>query len=306
MQIHFLYPRMLLFLLIIPLLVFIYFFSMVYNKKKSILFANFEAMQRISDVELFSKNLMILYLNILIIALLVFSVSGTSVSYFADTSDFSYVIAIDNSDSMDTQDVFPSRLEASKEFAKEFINSLPSGSRVGVVGFAGEALVIHELSNSKTKLKIAISGIESGTVQGTSVYNALISSNNLLENENRKAILLLTDGQLNVMNVLDVIDYSNRNNLLINSIGVGTVEGGRTSFGTISRVDADFLRSLAFNTGGNFFMIGDSNVKEIVEEVVEMTNKQIDYDLSFTFLLIALGLICFVFFLHNFRFRVFP
>lgn len=306
MQIHFLYPRMLLLLLIIPFLVFIYFFSMVYNKKKSILFANFEAMQRIADVELFSKNLMMLYLNIIIVALLVFSVAGTSVSYVAESSDFSYVLAIDNSESMNTRDISPNRLEAAKEFSKDFIDSLPSGSRVGVISFAGESIVLHEMTNSKMKLKIAIDGIEQGSVQGTSIYNAMVSANKLLEDESRRAVILLSDGQLNVMNVLDVVDYANRNDVLVNSVGVGTLEGGLTSFNTISKVDEDFLRSLAFNTDGSFFMLDSSDVESVVDKVVERTIKRIDYDLSFIFLLIALGLFCLGWVLHNFRFRVFP
>ncbi len=306
MQIHFLYPRMLLLLLIIPFLVFIYFFSMVYNKKKSILFANFEAMQRIADVELFSKNLMMLYLNIIIVALLVFSVAGTSISYVAESSDFSYVLAIDNSESMNTRDIQPSRLEAAKDFSKDFIDSLPSGSRVGIISFAGESIVLHEMTNSKMKLKIAVDSIEEGSVQGTSIYNAMVSANQLLEEEDRKAVILLSDGQLNVMNVLDVVDYTNRNDILVNSIGVGTLEGGLTSFNTISKVDEDFLRSLAFNTDGSFFMLDSSDVQSVVDKVVERTIKRIDFDLSFIFLLSALGLFCVGWILHNFRFRVFP
>ena len=55
----FLYPKFLFLLLIVPLFVVIYFFGILYNKKRAIVFANFQAMERIYDIEIFSKNFLI-------------------------------------------------------------------------------------------------------------------------------------------------------------------------------------------------------------------------------------------------------
>ena len=46
MGLSFLYPKFLALLLLVPFFVFVYFFSIVYNKKKASVFANFEALER--------------------------------------------------------------------------------------------------------------------------------------------------------------------------------------------------------------------------------------------------------------------
>ena len=162
MGLLFLYPNFLLLLLLVPFFVFVYFFSIAYNKKKAVLFANFEAMERFYDVEFFSKNFLALYVNLAILVLLVFSLAGTSVALNIDTSAFSYVIAVDTSDSMATTDVFPDRLNAAKIAAKDFVDLLPLGVEVGVVAFSGDSLVIQELDTSKLKTKMAIDNVNFG------------------------------------------------------------------------------------------------------------------------------------------------
>ena len=53
----------------------------------------------------------------------------------------SIVLAIDTSLSMEATDIEPSRLAAAKEAAKEFVDSVPDTVNVGLVQFAGAALV---------------------------------------------------------------------------------------------------------------------------------------------------------------------
>ena len=78
MEFLFLYPRFLLLLVLVPFFVFIYFFSLVYNKKKAVLFGNFAAMERFFDIEFFSKNFMALYFNVGVLILLILALAGTS------------------------------------------------------------------------------------------------------------------------------------------------------------------------------------------------------------------------------------
>src|SRR3989344_2549867 len=125
MEISFLYPKFLTLLLLVPFFVFIYFFSVIYNRKNAVVFSNFSAMERFHDLEFFSKNFMALYFNILILVVFIFALAGTAVSFNVDTSAFSYIIAIDTSGSMATTDVAPNRLEAAEETAKKFVDLLP-------------------------------------------------------------------------------------------------------------------------------------------------------------------------------------
>ena len=53
MGLAFVYPGFLFLLLLIPLFIGIYFLSFYYNKKKALVFPNFEAVERVFGVEIF-------------------------------------------------------------------------------------------------------------------------------------------------------------------------------------------------------------------------------------------------------------
>jgi Ca-activated chloride channel family protein len=224
-MLSFLYPKFLILLLLIPFFIFIYFFSIVYNKKKAVLFANFEAMERFYDLEFFSKNFLFLYLNLAVLILLVLSLAGTSVSFIAETSTFSHSLLIDNSWSMETDDVLPSRMEAAKSSAGRFVDSLPIGAEISVIAFSGDAVVMQEPTNSKILSKMAINNIDYGQVQGTNIFNALVVANKLLGDRRLKSLVLISDGQLNIGDAPQILRYATRESLTINTIAIGTREG---------------------------------------------------------------------------------
>jgi Ca-activated chloride channel homolog len=307
MEILFLYPKFLTLLLLVPFFVFVYFFSILYNKKKALLFANFEAMERFYDIEFFSKNFLALYVNLAILVLLIFTLSGTSVSFEVDTSAFSYSVLVDTSGSMSTRDVLPSRLDAAKIEAKSFVDLLPVGVEVGVIGFSGDAQVYQELDNSKIKVKMAIDNIDYGAIQGTNIYNALIAANKLFGERQMKSVILISDGQLNVGDAPQIVKYIKRNNLIVHTIAVGTSEGGVGADNTISKVDEDFLKSLSFEGGGSFFRVRDvSELGDSFGVLIRETNRSVTIDLTFYLLLITIIFFTIMWILYNLRFKVVP
>jgi len=307
MELVFLYPRFLLLLFLVPFFIIVYFFSIVYNKKKAMVFANFEAMERFYDMEFFSKNFMALYFNLAVLILLVFSLAGVSISFNADTSDFSYVIAIDTSGSMATADVLPNRLDAARESAKDLVNLLPIGVDIGVIGFAGDAVIFQDLDTSKIRVRMALDEVDYGSVQGTNIYNALIKTNSLFGVRNPKAVILISDGQLNIGDAPEILNYVKRNNLIVYTIAVGTQEGGVTGFNTISKVDEDFLKALALESGGEFFRATDSDSLETsFTSLIQEMNREVILDLTFYLMLIVVGLFSVLWVLYCLRFKVVP
>jgi Ca-activated chloride channel homolog len=305
--ISFLYPKFLMLLFLVPFFVFVYFFSLIYNKKKAMVLANFEAMERFFGLEFFSKNFIALYTNLVILILIVLAIAGPAISFDVDTSAFSYIVAIDNSGSMNTADVLPSRLFAAKTSSKDFIDSLPIGVEIGVVAFSGDAQILQVLHSSKILSKMAVDNIEIGPVQGTNVYNALIAANKLFEGRRMKSVILVSDGQLNVGDAPQIIRYVNRNNLMVNTIAVGTLEGGITEQETISKVDEDFLKSLAFNSGGRFFRASDvDSLEDSFSSLVRETNKEVVIDITFYLLIMAVLLFTLTWVLYNLRFKIIP
>ena len=95
--------------------------------------------------------------------------------------------------------------------------------------------------------------------------------------------------------------------MIVNTIAVGTAEGGITEFDTISKTDEDFLKALAFNSGGQFFRAEDfKELGDSFNTLISETNRKVTIDLSFYFLLIGLALFTILWILHNFRFKVLP
>jgi len=227
----------------------------------------------VKGIDLYSKSIIPLVINILVVVLLVLAVSGLTLHRDMTASSFSFVIAIDVSQSMGATDLYPDRITAAKETSKDFIDLLPRASRVGAVSFSGNTYVQSELTDNKEILKDSIDDIQITEYGGTDIFEAISISLNLLRDEENKAIILLSDGQINVGNMDDVIELANNKNVLVHTIGVGTLEGGETLFG-ISKLDEDSLKSLSYNTGGEFFKVDSiEDMKTSFKQIIPLTKK---------------------------------
>jgi Ca-activated chloride channel homolog len=87
------------------------------------------------------------------------------------------VLAIDTSLSMQATDVSPSRVEAAKAAAKEFLATVPDGVAVGVVGFDSRArqLIAPTVNLSAVERIIDNAKLGQGTAIGEAVFLALDS-----------------------------------------------------------------------------------------------------------------------------------
>jgi len=299
MYISFDYSNYLIFLLAIPILVFFYFFSLKNLKGKSLKFANFSAIAKVKGIDLYSKNLIPLFINILFIFLLVFSLSGIRLHKIMDVSSFSFIIAIDNSQSMEAEDLLPNRISVAKKNAIEFIDALPFNSNVGIVSFAGSTYIEQGIINDKQELKKAVNSIQADNFGGTDIYEAILTSINLLKGEENKAIILLSDGQINVGNIDIIIELLREEEIVVNTIGLGTLEGGNTSYG-ISKLDIDTLKAIAYNSQGKFFNVStDVEIKNSFQEMMNITKKMSSIKLSDYLIIIAIILFVLKEFLVN-------
>ena len=253
---------------------------------KALKFANFDAIARVKGIDLYSKNILLLIFNIFFAVLLVFSLAGFTLHREMTTSDFSFVLAIDTSESMSATDILPNRLAAAKETAAEFVDKLPYEAKLGILSFSGESRIEQALTMNKQEAKFAINNIEISDVKGTDIYEAISNSAQVFEEEKTKAIVILSDGQINVGNIKEAIDYAKYNEVLIHTIGIGTLEGGEVSYG-FSKIDEESLKSLAYNTGGKYFNVQSTqDLENSFDEIITKTEKLGKIDLSL-YLIIA-------------------
>jgi len=189
---------------------------------------------------------------------------------------------------MSARDISPNRLEAAKETAINFVDSLAFESYIAILSFSGDSRVEQILTQNKQEIKYAIGTIEPSEVRGTDIFEAVSNSVKLLGEEKNKAIILLSDGQINVGNINEAIDYAKFNKVLIHTIAIGSIEGGETNYG-FSKLDEDSLKSLAYNTGGKYF---NANTKEELinsfSQLSGTTRKMGSINLSSYFLVIVI------------------
>jgi Ca-activated chloride channel homolog len=299
-------PLYLLLLNLIPLVILIYFITLKRKRVQALKFANFDAIAKIKGVDLLSKNIFTLVLTIIIIILVVLSLAGLNVQRTLYSSSFSFVLAIDSSKSMEATDFSPTRLEAAKDTAISFVDSTPSGTKIGVISFSGNSLIEQRLTDDKFLIEQTITKIQQSSVGGTDISEAVVTSTNLLEGEQAKSVIILSDGQLNVGSIDEIIKYAGENDVIVHTIAIGTQTGGSTTYG-ISKLDEDALKAIAYNTNGEFFKAENKEaLKEAFSKIMDLKLKNVTFNLSNYALLAALMLFVVEYILVNTRYRVLP
>ena len=142
-----------------------------------------------------------------------------------------FVIALDVSKSMWVEDVAPNRLAAVKKELGDWLK-LPSGDRVGLVVFAGDAFVQAPLTFDRVALDTVLqqAGPRSMSVGGTNIPQAVEMATHLLKtSESRsRCLVIISDGEnLEGDAVGAVREARARDGLNVFTVGVGTLAGGR-------------------------------------------------------------------------------
>jgi len=308
MEIIFENPEYLWFLFSLPILVIAHFLTLKKVKRRAVKFANFAAIQRITGGELLSKNLFLLVIRMFILLLFIFSIAGFTFIYIGMASNYDYVLAMDNSNSMIVQDFNPNRFEAAKVAARNFIDKLGPDNYVAILSFSSVSMVESPLSNDFLNVKGSVSNIELSEVGGTDMGQAIVNSVNLLINSDKgKSIVLLTDGQSNIgLPLEDAVDYANEKETVVYTIGIGTTEGS-DFFGTILVLDESSLIYIAENTGGKYYRV--ENIEELEDaynEISGVTERKISHNLRMTFIVLALLLLMYEWILINTKYRTIP
>lgn len=310
MEITFLRPLYLTFLIAIPFFVIMHFLILQHVKRRALKFANFEVIERATGGQILNKNIVILIIRLIALVLFIFSASGTILWYEAQTSDFDYVIVMDASSSMLVKDFEPNRLEAAKKAAIEFIDRLPSHTKVGLVSFAGTSFVEQPLTEDHGLVKDKVIEVGIKPVGGTDLGEALVTAANmLLAQERSRSIILLTDGQSNVGTDPEFgAEYANEHQITVFTIGMATVEGAQFSkIDAISRLDEDILKLIASNTGGAYYKAeNQQELQQAYSDIAGVTEMKVSVNMQLPLLLAALFLLFVEWGLINTKYRTLP
>jgi Ca-activated chloride channel homolog len=311
-------PVYLWYFLSIPLIIYTHFYLLKHTKAKAIKFANFEALKRVSSGKLITKNILLLAIRVIVLSCIIISASGATLWHQGKVNDNDFVIAIDTSASMSAQDILPSRLEAAKKAAIDFVNNLKSKSSLGIVSFSGTTFIDSMLIDNKESLKKTIENIEITKTGGTDISGAIITGTNMLLASNKgKAIVLITDGSNTVSafienSIQNSINYAVNNHVVVHTIGIGSETGPigyLPEYYNISAVySEEVLMQISNQTHGFYFKA--LNNTELDKAYIEISsaseNSLIPVKLSYGLMLVALLLLFVEWGLANTRFRKIP
>ena len=156
----FLAPDLLWLLLAVPLAITFYLLQLRKRKRGALRYADVGLVRHaMGRAQRFRRHLPPLIFLIAFTGMLL-AVARPAAIVTLPSEQRTIVLAIDVSLSMRATDVQPNRLAAAQEAAKTFIEQQPPDVRLGVVSFAGTALLVQSPTKNKEDLVAAIDGLE--------------------------------------------------------------------------------------------------------------------------------------------------
>jgi Ca-activated chloride channel family protein len=226
------------------------------------------------------------------------------------------MLAIDVSPSMEATDVTPSRLDAAKKAAADFVNQLPSDFKVGLVSFSGTARVLAAPTTDRNTVLETLATLK--TDRGTAAGDGIMAALNAIaadkppvdpaQGSNAKQdvegtptrIVLLSDGLTTVGGagtpIDQAVDAAKEQGVPVTTISFGTPSGVIQFDGAPLPVPADgaLLEQIAQDTGGVAFQAATgAELRQVYEDVgrrITYTVQQRDLTMLFVGAALALAL----------------
>ncbi len=197
---------------------------------------------------------------------------------------------VDISKSMNAEDIAPSRLEKAKNEIKKIAGYFP-GDRFGIIAFSSEAHLHTALTSDTEIFKEMASTLSTEYISATgtnleAAFKLFIDKINTIPtlNQTSASAILISDGEdFSDLNEQTLNEFKRKRvNLFV--IGIGTKKGSNIKdfSGKIlkndnnkvinSKLEADYLKSIAAKTNGKYYEINGFNnpLNEIVKEIEQL------------------------------------
>lgn len=282
----FLHPEFLYYML--PPL-FILFGLLLTQKEHQAEFFSKEVMEKLrvsaNTLTLKARNALFLLVGFFtIIALAQPVIKEAKVQVKAKSADVT--IALDISDSMLAQDVYPNRLEAAKQKALTLLEEAKN-ERIGVVAFAKESYLVSPLSFDTAAVAFLLRQLDTSSIteRGTDFLALLDVVQKSQEKQEEKILLLLSDGG-DKDDFSQEIAFAKKHGIRVFVLGMGTKKGApiRLHDGTFLQHNGemiftklnDHVSALAIKTGGVYIeqTISSEDIKRMFKEMVRQDAKK--------------------------------
>ncbi|ANI89544.1 aerotolerance regulator BatA [Arachidicoccus ginsenosidimutans] len=281
-NIDFAYPWILTLLILLPVIAIEYF----RRQKKSqanILVSTTHFINKVKTLKTRFHNLPFV-LRLLALACLIIALARPRYQFTQTESNgkgIDIVLCFDISGSMTLRDFPPTRIDAAKEVATQFVQQR-NGDRIGIVIFSNISFTLCPVTTDYAMVLNAIQNIQSGYLQdeGTAIGSGLATSVDRLQYSKAKSkvVILLTDG----------VDFGGKISpdiatqmaktfgVKVYTIGIGSINAPTVNGQQSNPADSELvynpklLQTIAQQTGGKFFQAKD---KEALQEVYASINQ---------------------------------
>jgi Ca-activated chloride channel homolog len=194
------------------------------------------------------------------------------------------MIAIDTSASMLAQDIKPTRLQRAKELLQNIVWEA-RGDRIGIMAFAGNAVVLCPLTLDYGMASTALTALDINSVptRGTAIGTAIDSAIKAFDasGSGERVLVLLTDGEDQGTNPIEAAKKAAEAKMKIFTIGLGSEKGHpipmergfkQDKQGRVVQSKLDFatLQEIARITGGSAFRAEGSGTREVTAMLAEV------------------------------------
>lgn len=271
---------------------------------------------RVKKFRLFTKlGLRLVYFTLFLVALSGPSIGSAMKEIKQEGKDI--FVAIDLSQSMNAQDIGPSRIQRVKFELQNLVRNF-SSDRIGLIIFSSEAFIQCPLTFDQNVLQLHLDGLNTGLVPnfGTDLAAplslALKKFNNDESQEPKsKSIILISDGEDFGDDFSAILDDINDANVKVFTVGVGTHQGAtiptrsgivmdpKTGSPAISKLETSNLKRIASQTDGAYFELSDEiqEIPQLVAAIEKLEGAvtgtrmvEASANKYFYFLLVAFGL----------------
>ncbi|WP_457747273.1 VWA domain-containing protein [Sulfurimonas sp.] len=282
----FLHPEFLYYML--PPLIILFGLLLTQKEVQETFFSQ-EVMQKLrvsaNTLTLKARNALFMLIGVLIVIALANPViQEGKVEVKAKSADI--MIALDISDSMLAEDVYPNRLKLAKQKALEFLRLAPN-ERVGVIAFAKNSYLVSPLSFDHGAVGFLLRKLNTSSIteKGTDFMSMLEVVDRSIKKESKKYLLVLSDGG-DTEDFSTEIAFAKKHNIVVFVLGVGTTKGAPIKMKNgefikqngkiiISKLNEN-IANLATKTGGVYIEGVNSNadVKAMLKEIEAHAQKK--------------------------------
>jgi len=278
-------PEYLYLLLLIPTLAFLHLLFTIQKRRAIKKFGNPDLLSHLMPELSAYRPVVKFYLLLVVVMAIVFVLAAPQFGTRLQTVEregIEIIFALDVSNSMNAQDVKPSRLEVAKQAVTRLTNRMEN-DRIGMVVFAFQAFTQLPITADQASVNMFLSNISSETVQtqGTDIGSAInLAANSFSNTEDvSRAIVLISDGENHEGDPVGAARAAAEMGIKVYTMAIGTSAGGpiplegagnflrdRDGNVVITRLNDQLLSEIAIAGGG--IQIPANNVRDGVNNLV--------------------------------------